>query len=257
MKRLLDLIFVFIGVILFSPILILMVLITMICIIIEDGFPVLYSQKRLGFNRNEFELFKFRSMIKDAEKETGPVWASKSDDVRLTKTGKFIRKYAIDEIPQLINIFKGDISFVGPRPQVERDVLLYTENEQKLLTIRPGITDLASIVFADEGEILRDCAAPNLEYNRLIRPWKSRLGLIYIENQSLELDLRLFFLTALVLISWPWALKGVHKILCSLEAEETLIRVCKRKDPLIPYPPPGSSQVVVERTSKPLKPNSA
>ena len=126
MKRFLDLIFVLIGVILLSPILIPIVLITMICILIEDGTPVLYSQKRLGFNQNEFELFKFRSMIKDAEKDTGPVWADKSNDSRLTKTGKFIRKYAIDEIPQLINILKGELSVVGPRPLTPRNFSYYS-----------------------------------------------------------------------------------------------------------------------------------
>jgi len=191
MKRLLDLIFVFIGVILFSPILILLVLITMICIIVEDGFPVLYSQKRLGFNRNEFELFKFRSMIKDAEKETGPVWASKSDDVRLTKTGKFIRKYAIDEIPQLINIFKGDISFVGPRP--ERPELfnefahIFPDFKKRLL-VPQGLTGIAQLL----GQY--DTSPKN----------KIRYDLIYIKNQSFFLDLKIIILSVLVSIIGNW-----------------------------------------------------
>ena len=191
MKRLLDLIFVFIGVILFSPILILMVLITMICIIIEDGFPVLYSQKRLGFNQNEFELFKFRSMIKDAEKDTGPVWADKSNDSRLTKTGKFIRKYAIDEIPQLINIFKGDISFVGPRP--ERPELFNEFSEifpdfKKRLLVPQGLTGMAQLL----GKY--DTSPQN----------KIRYDLIYIKNQSLLMDIKIIFLSVLVSLIGNW-----------------------------------------------------
>jgi len=191
MKRLLDLIFVFIGVILFSPILIPIVLITMISILIEDGFPVLYSQKRLGFNQNEFELFKFRSMMKAAEKETGPVWASKSDDVRLTKTGKFIRKYAIDEIPQLINIFKGDISFVGPRPERPE---LFNEFAQifphfkKRLLVPQGLTGIAQLL----GQY--DTSPKN----------KIRYDLIYIKNQSFFLDLKIIILSVFVSIIGNW-----------------------------------------------------
>ena len=191
MKRLLDLIFVFIGVILFSPILILMVLITMICIIIEDGFPVLYSQKRLGFNRNEFELFKFRSMIKDAEKETGPVWASKSDDVRLTKTGKFIRKYAIDEIPQLINILRGDISIVGPRPErpeLYKKFLKGNLPYEKRLNAPQGLTGLAQLLGSYD----------TLPKNKL------RYDLLYIKNQSLCLDMKIIFFSVLVTIIGNW-----------------------------------------------------
>ena len=191
MKRLLDIIFVFIGVILFSPILILMVLITMICIIIEDGFPVLYSQKRLGFNRNEFELFKFRSMIKDAEKETGPVWASKSDDVRLTKTGKFIRKYAIDEIPQLINILRGDISIVGlrpERPELYKKFLKGNLPYEKRLNAPQGLTGLAQLLGSYD----------TLPKNKL------RYDLLYIKNQSLCLDMKIIFFSVLVTIIGNW-----------------------------------------------------
>ena len=191
MKRFLDLIFVLIGVILLSPILIPMVLITMICILIEDGTPVLYSQKRLGFNQNEFELFKFRSMIKDAEKDTGPVWADKSNDSRLTKTGKFIRKYAIDEIPQLINIFKGDISFVGPRP--ERPELFNEFSEifpdfKKRLLVPKGLTGMAQLL----GKY--DTSPQN----------KIRYDLIYIKNQSLLMDIKIIFLSVLVSLIGNW-----------------------------------------------------
>ena len=191
MKRSLDLIFVFIGVILFSPILIPMVLITMIFIIIEDGFPVLYSQKRLGFENKEFDLYKFRSMIKDAEKNTGPVWADKNNDPRLTKTGKFIRKYALDEIPQLFNILKGDISLVGPRP--ERPELFHKfskslPNFQKRLLVPQGLTGLAQLI----GQY--DTSPKN----------KTRYDLIYIKNKSIFLDIKIIILSVLVSLIGNW-----------------------------------------------------
>ena len=191
MKRLLDLIFVFIGVILFSPILIPMIIIIGICIIIEDGFPVLYSQKRLGFENKEFDLYKFRSMIKDAEKNTGPVWADKNNDPRLTKTGKFIRKYALDEIPQLFNILKGDISLVGPRP--ERPELFHKfskllPNFKKRLLVPQGLTGLAQLI----GQY--DTSPKN----------KTRYDLIYIKNKSIFLDIKIIILSVLVSLIGNW-----------------------------------------------------
>lgn len=250
MKRLLDFLIASFSLLVLSPLFALVALL----IWLQDLQSPFYVAPRVGKSGESFPLIKFRSMVVGADRSG--VDSTSASDPRITRLGAVLRSSKLDELPQLWNVLRGQMSFVGPRPQVERDVLLYTEKEQKLLTIQPGITDLASIVFADEGEILRDCFDPDLEYNRLIRPWKSRLGLIYVENQSLKLDLRLIFFTALVLISWSWALKGVYKILRSLDAGETLIRVCKRKDPLVPYPPPGSSQIVVERTSKPPKPNS-
>ena len=191
MKRLLDLIFVFIGVILFSPILIPMIIIIGICIIIEDGFPVLYSQKRLGFENKEFDLYKFRSMIKDAEKNTGPVWADKNNDPRLTKIGKFIRKYALDEIPQLFNILKGDISLVGPRP--ERPELFHEfskllPNFKKRLLVPQGLTGLAQLI----GQY--DTSPKN----------KTRYDLIYIKNKSIFLDIKIIILSVLVSLIGNW-----------------------------------------------------
>ena len=191
MKRLLDLTFVFIGVILFSPILIPMIIIIGICIIIEDGFPVLYSQKRLGFENKQFDLYKFRSMIKDAEKNTGPVWADKNNDPRLTKIGKFIRKYALDEIPQLFNILKGDISLVGPRP--ERPELFHKfskllPNFKKRLLVPQGLTGLAQLI----GQY--DTSPKN----------KTRYDLIYINNKSIFLDIKIIILSVLVSLIGNW-----------------------------------------------------
>ena len=163
----------------------------MICIIIEDGFPVFYSQKRLGVLNNKFNLYKFRSMVKDAEKHTGPVWADKDNDPRLTKTGKFIRKYALDEIPQLFNILKGDISLVGPRP--ERPELFYKfsqslPNFKKRLLVPQGLTGLAQLL----GKY--DTSPKN----------KIRYDLIYIKNKSILLDIKIIILSVLVSLIGKW-----------------------------------------------------
>ena len=185
MKRLLDLIFVLSGIILFSPIIIPVSLFTVICIIIEDGFPVVYSQTRLGVANNKFNLYKFRSMVKDAEKHTGPVWADKDNDPRLTKTGKFIRKYALDEIPQLFNILKGDISLVGPRPERPELFNEFSQslpNFKKRLLVPQGLTGLAQLI----GKY--DTSPKN----------KIRYDLIYIKNKSILLDIKIIILSVLI-----------------------------------------------------------
>ena len=191
MKRLLDLIFVLLGIVLFSPIIITVSLITVICIIIEDGFPVFYSQKRLGVLNNKFNLYKFRSMVKDAEKHTGPVWADKDNDPRLTKTGKFIRKYALDEIPQLFNILKGDISLVGPRPERPELFNEFSQslpNFKKRLLVPQGLTGLAQLI----GKY--DTSPKN----------KIRYDLIYIKNKSILLDIKIIILSVLVSLIGKW-----------------------------------------------------
>jgi len=147
----------------------------------------------------------------------------------------------------LWNVLKGDMSLVGPRPNVERETASYTVVERRLLTVRPGITDFASIVFADEGEILAGRADPDLAYNQLIRPWKSRLGLFYVDHASMLLDLRLIWLTALAVVSRPRALKAVARLLERLGADEELVRIARRLEPLVPYPPPGADEPVRSR----------
>jgi len=138
----------------------------------------------------------------------------------------------------------GDMSLVGPRPQVETDADMYTAEERQLLSLRPGITDLASIVFADEGEILAGTDDPDLRYNQIIRPWKSRLGLLYVERRSLAIDLQLIALTLLSAASRPRALAGVVAILERWDAQPTLVRVAARQADLLPWPPPGATEVV-------------
>jgi lipopolysaccharide/colanic/teichoic acid biosynthesis glycosyltransferase len=141
----------------------------------------------------------------------------------------------------------GDMSLVGPRPQIKSHVdECYTSEEMGLLSVKPGITDFASIVFSDEGEILKDSTDPDLDYNQLIRPWKSRLGLFYIKNQSIFLDINLLYLTVVAILSKPTALKSVTNILKNLGAEDQIIEIAKREKYLTPFPPPGTDSIVTK-----------
>ena len=139
------------------------------------------------------------------------------------------------------------MSIVGPRPNVEREVALYSREEQHLLEVRPGITDLASIVFSDEGEILKGSNDPDLKYNQVIRPWKSRLGLVYIKKRTFPLDLQIIGLTAVGIFSRLLALRGVERILREIGADDQLLRIARRQEPLQPIPPPGLDQIVTTR----------
>jgi len=173
------------------PFLIFLLIFIVIFMIIEDGFPIFYTQNRYGEKKKLFKLYKFRSMIKNAELKTGPIWASKDDDPRLTKLGKFMRKYAIDEIPQLFNILKGDISFVGPRPERPElyDVFII-KNPRFVdrLNSPQGLTGLAQLL----GKY--DTSPKN----------KLRYDLIYTRNQSFLFDMKIIFLSVLVTLIGNW-----------------------------------------------------
>jgi lipopolysaccharide/colanic/teichoic acid biosynthesis glycosyltransferase len=184
-------------------------------------------------------------MIISADKSG--VDSTASDDKRITWIGYIIRKVKLDEITQLWNVMVGNMSLVGPRPNVERDVGIYTEKEFELLNVKPGITDFSSIVFSDEGSILDGSKDPDLDYNQLIRPWKSRLGLLYIQHQSILLDIKLIILTIVAIISRKKALKSIHKILLKLSNDKKLTEIVKRESKLSPYPPPGSDSIVLSR----------
>ena len=190
-------------------------------------------------------MVKLRSMIVDADKSR--IDSTARGDERITRVGRVIRKFKLDELSQLWNVLIGDMSLVGPRPQVESDVQLYTQLERRLLDVRPGITDFASIVFADEGDILEGAPDPDLRYNQLIRPWKSRLGLHYIGSRSFFLDVRLIFVTILNVFSSRRALAAVAVMLEKTGAEPSLIAVARRNDPLVPAPPPGADEIVRTR----------
>jgi lipopolysaccharide/colanic/teichoic acid biosynthesis glycosyltransferase len=185
---------------------------------------------------------KLRSMVVRADQQGGV--STSTTDARITPVGRFVRAYKIDEVMQLWNVLKGDMSLIGPRPQVYKDAALYSEEEQRMLLVRPGISDMASIVFADEGDVLKDSANPDLGYNQKIRPWKSRLALLYIDKQSFLLDLQLIVLTVVALVSRQAALNKIQKLLLGWSADPLLIRMARRQEPLIAYPPPGANDIV-------------
>lgn len=194
-------------------------------------------------------MVKLRSMIINADKSG--VDSTSASDNRITSLGRFIRKYKLDEITQLWNVFVGDMSLVGPRPNVKRETDLYTQEERILLHTKPGITDIASIVFADEGDILNGQKDPDIAYNQLIRPGKSYLGIFYVKHQSLFLDIQLIFYTITLIFSRERALKKINTLLKKLNADKQIIRLASRKFPLIPMPPPGSSRIVTSRDGNP------
>jgi lipopolysaccharide/colanic/teichoic acid biosynthesis glycosyltransferase len=216
---------------------------------LQDFRSPLYRAPRMRAKGRTFTMLKIRSMVVNADKNG--VNSTAGSDRRITPLGRFIRSYKIDELSQMWNVLKGDMSLVGPRPQVKADADLYTDEENVLLTVRPGITDLASIVFADEGEILRGSDDPDARYNQIIRPWKSRLGLLYLRKRTLATDFKVISLTVLGIVSRDAALLGVHDILTEWEADETLLRIASRKVPLVAFPPPGaeSSALNERRTS--------
>jgi lipopolysaccharide/colanic/teichoic acid biosynthesis glycosyltransferase len=211
----------------------------------QDRHSPFYVAPRVGKDGLMFKMLKLRSMSVNADKSG--VDSTSVDDVRITPIGHKIRRYKLDEFTQLWNVLIGDMSLVGPRPNVVSDTDLYTDIEKELLAVRPGITDFSSIVFSDEGEILEGKEDPDLSYNQLIRPWKSRLGLIYIKNQSLLLDVQLILYTVVAIISKPKALNWVTKKLNNLDVDLDTVEVSKRVVDLFPFPPPGSDEIVSSR----------
>jgi len=160
----------------------------------SDKGPVFYRAIRIGKNNKKFIMYKFRTMVVDAEKIGGSSTAD--DDSRITRVGKFLRKYKLDELPQLINVLKGEMSIVGPRPEVKHYVDMYTEEEKAILSVKPGITDYASIWNPDEGAILAGSEDPEKTYLEKIRPKKIQLQLKYVREQSFRTDMKIIFLTA-------------------------------------------------------------
>jgi len=164
----------------------------------ESSGPTFYRGLRAGRYGKAFRIFKFRTMVVNADKIGGP--SSSADDPRITRVGNFLRRYKLDELPQLMNVLKGEMSLVGPRPEVVQEVLLYTQEEKRLLEVRPGITDCASIRFRNEGEILRGSADPHEAYREKIRPEKIRLGLEYVRSHSFLIDCRIILSTLKALV---------------------------------------------------------
>ena len=242
MKRLTDLVLSIFGLFVISPV----ILPVMLLVWLQDYKSPFYVAPRVGRNEQEFNMVKLRSMVANADKSG--VDSTGLNDSRITPIGQFIRRYKLDELTQLWNVMKGDMSLVGPRPNVPRETALYTNEENKLLSVRPGITDFASIVFSDEGEILQDEEDPDLAYNQLIRPWKSRLGLIYIEHGSFWIDIQIIFFTVIAVFSKKFSLNWVGKQLRKLSVDEKVVRVSRRDTDLEPFPPPGSAEIVTARS---------
>ena len=189
MIRLCDIVFSAIGLLLLSP-LFLIVYILIRCESKGGGF---YCQQRVGKDGRMFDLYKFRSMRTGSDKK-GLITVG-GHDSRITRMGYFIRKYKIDELPQLWNVLKGDMSLVGPRPEVKKYVDLYTEEQRRVLSVRPGITDYASIEYVDENEILGNAEDPDRVYVEEIMPAKIKLNMRYIENRNLNEYFKIIGLT--------------------------------------------------------------
>ena len=188
-KRFFDFFASLIGIIALSP----LFLIIAILIKLYDGGPIFFKQKRIGQNFKPFYIYKFRTMIVDAEK-VGPS-ITKGEDPRITPFGSFLRKFKLDEFPQLFNVLKGDMSLVGPRPEVEKYVKLFKEDYKQILQVKPGITDYASIYFRDEESILKNYLNPEEGYVKEVLPQKIKFYKKYLEDISFLIDLKLIFLT--------------------------------------------------------------
>lgn len=194
-KRIFDIFFSFFGLIITFPLFLLIAFL----IRRESPGPVFYRGERTGKDGKIFKIFKFRSMVLNAEKIGGPSTAE--DDPRLLKTGKFLKKYQLDELPQLINVLKGEMSLVGPRPEVPSEIATYNEEEKQLLIIKPGMTDWASLWNFHEGEILKGSKDPHQTYREKIKPKKIELGLKYVKNHSFLTDIEIIIRTILKIFS--------------------------------------------------------
>lgn len=193
-KRLFDMVFSFFGIILLLPFFV----VISILILIDSKGGILYLQTRVGRDNKDFKLFKFRTMRTGSDK-IGLLTVGDRDS-RITGMGYWLRKYKLDELPQLFNVLKGDMSFVGPRPEVRKYVNLYTEEQLKVLTVRPGITDNASIKYANENELLLSDADPEKFYINKLLPAKLKINLEYLSDQGLINDLKIILKTVFMIL---------------------------------------------------------
>jgi lipopolysaccharide/colanic/teichoic acid biosynthesis glycosyltransferase len=241
-KRVVDAIIAAIGLTVLSPVLLLVAF----AIWTYDRKSPIYKATRIGKNSVPFTMYKFRSMVVNAEKSG--VDSTSASDSRITFVGKWVRRFKIDELPQLWNVLTGSMSLVGPRPNVQREVHLYSQEEMHLLDVSPGITDFASIVFADEGQILDGSDDPDISYNQLIRPGKNYLGLHYVKERTLLIDIRIVLLTILAIVSRARALDATSALIKKTGGSQELVLLALRKSELQPTPPPGFDQIITTRT---------
>lgn len=195
MIRLFDILFSAIGLIILSPLFVILWLL----IWMESKGPGLFVQERIGLNGKPFGLYKFRSMRTDSESES--LITIGDNDHRITRIGHFIRKYKLDELPQLLNVLKGDMSLVGPRPEVRKYVELYTAEQRMVLNVKPGITDYASIEYVNENELLGNADDPDRVYVEQVMPKKLELNMRYIQDRSLCQYFKIIFLTIKSIVS--------------------------------------------------------
>ena len=197
LKRLVDIILSSIALVIFFPLFV-VIAILMKC---DSPGPVFFRGLRVGRHGRPFRIHKFRTMVVNAEKLGGP--STPADDPRITTVGRCIRRFNLDELPQFINVLKGEMSIVGPRPEVPQYVEMFTEEEREILTVRPGITDWASLWNPDEGAVLAGSDDPEKTYMERIWPEKHRLELEYVRNHSLWIDFKIMFKTLKVHLFEP------------------------------------------------------
>lgn len=188
-KRVFDIVMSLIGILIFLPVFI----IISVVIVLDSRGGVFYGQHRVGKNKRSFILYKFRTMLTGSDKQG--LLTVGDNDKRVTRSGRWLRKYKLDELPQLFNILKGDMSFVGPRPEVSKYVDLYNERQKKILSVKPGITDWASIKYMDENEMLANVLDPEDYYIRYIMPSKAEINLKYVAEHNFWTDIKIIFLT--------------------------------------------------------------
>ena len=194
MKRLFDLVFSFLGLVFLAPIWLLIVVLMMV----TSKGPIIYKQVRVGKNNKDFKIFKFRTMVVNADKLG--LLSVGDRDARITQIGYYLRKFKLDELPQLANVLRGDMSFVGPRPEVRKYVNFYNQEQMQVFKVRPGITDLASIAFRNESELLSNQEDPDRYYINVIMPKKLQINLDYLKNSNLIKDIGVIVKTFLAII---------------------------------------------------------
>lgn len=241
-KRVLDFLCTSVALLLSAPLLLLAV----IAVFLYDRRSPWYISERVGRDGIPFRFVKIRTMVPQAS--ASAVDTTIAGDPRITPVGRVVRAAKLDELPQFLHVLSGRMSIVGPRPNVAREVALYTAEERALLRVSPGITDLASIVFADLGDALAGVADPNIAYNQLVRPWKSRLGLHYVQHAKLSDDLRIICYTVTVFFARTWTLQRISTLLRRAGASDELCDFVLRKHPLKPLAPPGAEAVVMSRS---------
>jgi lipopolysaccharide/colanic/teichoic acid biosynthesis glycosyltransferase len=236
-KRSIDIFFGALALAVAAPI----IVIAMLLVWLSDFRNPLFISTRIGLRGKPFRFIKIRTMVPNAS--ANGVDTTIAGDPRITRAGKIIRAAKIDELPQFIHVLSGQMSLVGPRPNVPREVARYTDLEHQLLSVRPGITDYSSIIFADLGMALAGSKDANVAYEQLVRPWKSALGLHYIDTISFRCDLYLLFLTFAQTFARKWALSVVASLLRRSGAPIELCEIALRRGALAPDTPAGAARL--------------